>query len=76
MRADVTLELDEVKRAVSIHGVMSRKKDLPPGGAYKATVALMIRDIDEGDSPGLLRLWLDRHMAEKRARDDSKRASE
>ena len=69
MRADVTLELAGVKRAVSVYGVMSRKKDLPPGGAYKATVALMIREIDEGDSPGLFRVWLEQHLDARRMHD-------
>ena len=76
MRADVTLEIDGVKRAVSVHGVMSRKKELAPGGAYKATVALMIRDIDEGESPGLLRYWLEKHIKERSSQGGSKGASE
>lgn len=76
MRADLTLELDGVKRAACIHGVMSRKKDLPSGGAYKATIALMIRKIDEGDSAGLLRYWLERHVEERSRSTESKRSSE
>ena len=72
IRSDVTLEIDGVKRAVSVHGVMSRKKELPSGGAYKATVALMIRDIDEGDSPGLFRLWLEKHLDARRTADGQK----
>ncbi len=59
LRCDLTVELDGVKRGVSIFGIMTQRKDPPPGTMYKASLMVRLARIDEGDSPGLLIELLD-----------------
>lgn len=65
MRCDLTLEVDSVRRPVSLYGILSQKKDPPSGAAYKASLLLRYNRIDEGDSPGLLIEFLARKAREK-----------
>ena len=64
-RVDLTLELDGVRRPVSLHGVISKKQMAPPGSSYKASLGIRYNSIDEGESPGLLAVWLRQHLAER-----------
>jgi hypothetical protein len=62
LRCDLSLELDGLKRAVSISGTVGRKLDPPAGSSYTGAMVVRIRIIDEGDSPGLLIYFLE-HLA-------------
>lgn len=64
-RVDLTLELDGVRRAVSVYGVIAKKQMAPPGSSYKASLGVRYNRIDEGDSPGVLTVWLGRHLADR-----------
>lgn len=65
LRCDLTVELDGTRRPVSIHGIMARKLDPPPGSTWKGGLAVRIQSIDEGESPGLLIRFLEVHLASK-----------
>jgi hypothetical protein len=59
LRCDLTLELEGIKRPVSIFGTMGRKLDPPAGSTYTGAMAIRIRTIDEGNNPGLLIYYLE-----------------
>ena len=68
LRCDLTLEIEGIKRPVSIFGTMGRKLDPPAGSTYTSAMAIRIRTIDEGNNPGLLIYYLEyleQHKSEK-----------
>ncbi len=70
IRCDLTLDLEGVRRAVSINGIMTRRLN-PQGGTYKGGLAVRIQGLDEGDSPGLLIRFLQAQAVEKDERDEA-----
>ncbi len=62
IRCDLTIEIDELRRPVSLFGIMNQKKDPPGGSTYKAQLGVRFNKIDEGGSPGLLLEYLSRHQ--------------
>lgn len=65
LRCDLTVEIDDIKRPLSIFGSMTQKKDPPQGGLYKATLMIRLNRIDEGQSPGLLLELLERSRRDR-----------
>ncbi len=78
MRCDLTLVFpgesenpsDAIRHAVAIYGVLGRKIDDPPGGTFKAQLWVTVQRIDEGESPGLLALWLEKAFHHRRDRGE------
>ena len=66
MRCDVTLDLDGIRRPIAVHGVLGRRQDGPAHGTYKAELWVSMQSIEEGNSPGLLAVWLERTFRERR----------
>lgn len=78
MRCDLTLVFpgesenpsDAVRHAIAVYGVLGRKVDDPPGGSFKAQLWITVQRIDEGESPGLLALWLEKAFHHRRDRGE------
>ena len=66
IRCDLTVDVDEHRRALSVYGVMSRRQDAPQGSTYRTKMMVRVTAIDEGESPGLLAAYLEKVAAEKR----------
>lgn len=66
IRCDLTIDLDGEKRPVAVHGIVGRKQDGPTNGPYKALLWVAMHSLDEGASPGLFAVWLERVFRERR----------